>query len=45
MNQIFNWLDRVLSPSYQPTEKDYEILYYLRLTQRLIMEEENENKK
>ena len=45
MNDIFKWLDKVLSVAYTPTDKDYEILYYLRLTQRLIKEFEYENKK
>lgn len=38
MNEIFSWIDKVLSPSYDPDDKDYEILYYLRLVQRLIKE-------
>lgn len=40
MNDIFKWLDNVLSPAYIPDDSDYEILYYLRLTQRLIKEKE-----
>lgn len=46
MNDINNWLDKVLKISYKPTDKDMEILYYLRLVQRLIKEAEiNENKR
>lgn len=45
MNDIFNWLDKVLSIDYVPDETDYEILCYLRYVQRLIKEGSDENKR